>query len=181
MALSITKLAEANREAGLKEAEVLREKNAAANSKSTEILMQEAALALLARAPEILRELVKPADKIKEIKVLQMGGSLGGGNGNGQGTGSFPLLGGALGPVAKSILEASAVLPMLKEVMSFAELEKFKDSVVNLGTGPRAPISSNPISSHNVATTAAVPPLMPKTAVPVVAPAPARTRPHTES
>ncbi len=33
-ALSITKLAEANREAGLKEAEVLRQKNAAANSKS---------------------------------------------------------------------------------------------------------------------------------------------------
>ena len=178
-ALSITKLAEANREAGLKEAEVLREKNAAANSKSTEILMQEAALALLARAPEILRELVKPADKIKEIKVLQMGGSLGGGgNGsNGQGAGSFPLLGGALGPVAKSIFEASAVLPMLKEVMNFAEFEKLKDSVVHLGAAaPRAPVSS-----HAVAATAAVPPLMAKPAAPVVAPAAARTRPSTES
>jgi len=178
-ALSITKLAEANREAGLKEAEVLRQKNAAANSKSTEILVQEAALKLLEHAPEILRELVKPADKIKEIKVLQMGGSLGGGNGNGhgQGAGSFPLLGGALGPVAKSIFEASAVLPMLKEVMNFAEFEKLKDTVVNLGSNaPRAPVTSSASSASS-----AVPPLPASATVPVGAPPAARARPSAES
>src|SRR4051812_18253302 len=143
-ALSITKLAEANREAGLKEAEVLREKNAAANSKSTAILLQEAALALLESAPEIFRELVKPADKIKEIKVLQMGGGFAGaaGNGGGFGAGSFPLLGGALGPVAKSIFETSAVLPVLKEVLNFADLEKLKESVVNLGAAAPSPAPS---------------------------------------
>src|SRR3954469_6169651 len=70
-ALSITKLAEANREAGLKEAEVMRQKNAAANAKSKEILLQEAVLTLVQGAPAILRELVKPAEKIGEIKVLQ--------------------------------------------------------------------------------------------------------------
>src|SRR6185295_10584253 len=78
-AVSITRLAEANREAGLKDA-------------------------------AMLRELVKPAEKIAEIKVLQFGGGMPGGaatNGNGAGNGAqFPLLGSALGPITKSIIEA---------------------------------------------------------------------------
>jgi uncharacterized membrane protein YqiK len=152
-ALSITKLAEAHREAGLKEAEVLRQKNAAANSKSTEILLQEAALALLANAPEMLREMVKPAEKIAEIKVLQVGGALGGGgggNGSSFGQGQFPLLGGALGPVAKSIFEASAVLPVLKEVMRFAEVDKFKDTLSALGASTR-PATVSPMAAPTTA------------------------------
>jgi len=64
------------------------------------------------------------------------------------------------------------VLPMLKEVMNFAEFDKLKDSVINLGSTPRAPLSSS-------VTSPAVPPLMPKT--PVAAPAAVRTRPSTES
>jgi hypothetical protein len=36
------------------------------------------------------------------------------------------LLGGALGPITKSIIEASAVLPMLKEVMRFTDADKLK-------------------------------------------------------
>ncbi len=147
-ALSITKLAEANREAGLKEAEVLRQKNAAANSKSAQILLQEAALALLENAPEIVRELVKPAEKIAEIKVLQVGGGLGNGSSgsaaSGLGSGQFPLLGGALGPVAKSIFEASAVLPVLKEVMKFADVKKLEDIVGGASTSPRAPAAGTP-------------------------------------
>jgi uncharacterized membrane protein YqiK len=135
-ALSITKLAEANREAGLKEAEVLRQKNAAANSKSKEILLQEAVMMLVQGAPAMLRELVKPAEKIAEIKVLQLGGALGasGSNGNGASAGiSLPLLGGALGPVTKSIIEASALLPMLKEVMKFTDADKLKAVMTSLG------------------------------------------------
>jgi uncharacterized membrane protein YqiK len=126
-ASSITKLAEAHREAGLKEAEVLRQKNAAANSKSRELLFQEAVLTLIQSAPDMLRELVKPAEKIAEIKVLQVGGAGGasGSNGNGAQT-QFPLLGNALGPVTKSIIEASAMLPMLKEVMRFTDADKIK-------------------------------------------------------
>src|SRR5258708_3119990 len=68
--LAITKLATANRLGGLKEAEVLREKNAAANSKSREILLQEAVLMLIQAAPALVREMVKPAERIGEIKVL---------------------------------------------------------------------------------------------------------------
>jgi flotillin len=152
-AVSITKLAEANRQAGLKEAEVLREKNAAANSKSKEILLQEAVLALLQSAPAMLRELVKPAEKIAEIKVLQLsGGALGGAGtgGNGAANGAqLPLLGGALGPVTKSIIEASAVLPMLKEVMRFADGDKLKAA---LGSFTEAPAPGAPLPA------AAVPP-----------------------
>jgi uncharacterized membrane protein YqiK len=139
-ASSITRLAEAHREAGLKESEVLRQKNAAANSKSREILIQETALALIEHAPAILRELVKPAEKIAEIKVLQVGGiggSAGAGGaaaGNGNGGGGMPLLGSALGPVARSIMETSAVLPVLKEVMRFVDADKLK-SIAQLHVG----------------------------------------------
>src|SRR5436305_1633574 len=96
-AQSITRIAEANREAGLKEAEVQRQKLAAMNSKSRELLLQETAMKLLEVAPAVVRELVKPAERIGEIKVLQLGGA----GGIGAGTGTQPgtqLLGGALGP-----------------------------------------------------------------------------------
>jgi uncharacterized membrane protein YqiK len=140
-AMSITRLAEANREAGLKEAEVLRQKNAAANSKSKEILVQEAILTLVQGAPAMLRELVKPAEKIGEIKVIQMGGAFGSGGSNGNGASSsaqLPLLGGALGPITKSIIEASAVLPMLKEVMKVADVDQLKSTFASLAE-PSAP------------------------------------------
>src|SRR4051812_10062984 len=159
-ALSITKLAEANREAGLKEAEVLRQKNAAANSKSKEILLQEAVLTLVQGAPAILRELVKPAEKIGEIKVLQFGGALGGGGSNGNGASpgmQLPLLGGALGPVTKSIIEASALLPMLKEVMKFTDADKLKTAFATLGEPSGAPPAVT-IPGQTTGAGAAVPP-----------------------
>jgi flotillin len=164
--LSITKLAEANREAGLKEAEVLRQKNAAANSKSKEILLQEAILALIQSAPAMLSELVKPAEKIAEIKVLQFGGALGGGGGagaNGNGAsagGSFPLLGGALGPVTKSIIEASALLPMLKEVMKFTDADKMKAAFASLGGETAPPPLGAPGSGATAASISPPPPVV---------------------
>jgi hypothetical protein len=104
-------------------------------------------LKLLENGPALVREFVKPAEKIAEIKVLQVGGSLGGApaahNGSGPGAGQFPLLGNALGPVARSIFEASAVLPVLKEVMRFAEVDKLRDSVTALAAeAPRAPATA---------------------------------------
>ncbi len=127
-AMSITKLAEAKREAGLKEAEVQREKIVAANSKSREVMLQEAVLAILQSAPAIVHELMKPAERISEIKVLQVGGAgMGSGATNGGGGAqSMPLLGNALGPVAKTLLEASAVMPVLREVMKFADVDALK-------------------------------------------------------
>jgi uncharacterized membrane protein YqiK len=165
-ALSITKLAEANREAGLKDAEVLRQKNAAANSKSKEILLQEAVLSLIQYAPSMLAELVKPAEKIAEIKVLQLGGALGGAgagsSGNGASVGgSFPLLGGALGPVTKSIVEASALLPMLKEIMRFTDADKLKSAFASLGgESAAAPTLGAPGSATTAAGSIPPPPIV---------------------
>ena len=73
--------------------------------------------------------------------MLQVSGGMGaatGANGNGVGNGAgMPLLGNALGPVAKSILDASAVLPVLKEVMKFADPDgTLKEKAVRLGVDP---------------------------------------------
>jgi len=137
-AMSITRLAEANREAGLKEAEVLRQKIAVANEKKRDILVQEAALNLIQNASSIIRELVKPAERIGEIKVLQVGGALGGAGGNGSNgqSNQTPLLGMALGPVAKTILEASALAPVLKEVMRFADPDVLKSAASQITAEP---------------------------------------------
>ena len=136
-AMSITKLAEANREAGLKEAEVQRQKISVANDKKRDILVQEAAMSLIQNAATIIRELVKPAERIGEIKVLQVGGNLGGGASNGQnGQSQTPLLGMALGPVAKTILEASALAPVLKEVMRFADVDTLKAAASQITAQP---------------------------------------------
>ncbi|HWT85672.1 MAG TPA: flotillin domain-containing protein [Myxococcales bacterium] len=124
-AQSITRLAEANREAGLKEAEVQREKLAAANSKSRELFLQETALRLLEVAPSLVRELVKPAERISEIKVLQLGGG-----GNGAGTQpQLPLLGNALGPMMQTILQSSVMMPAMKELMKFVDMNAVAGAV----------------------------------------------------
>jgi flotillin len=124
---SITRLAEANREAGLKEADVQREKLSAANSKSRELLIQETVLKLLEVAPSVVRELVKPAERISEIKVLQLGG-MGGGTGSGQ-SAQLPMLGGALGPMMQTILQSSVMMPAFKEMMKFVDLNGVTDAV----------------------------------------------------
>jgi uncharacterized membrane protein YqiK len=150
-AMSITKLAEAKRAAGLKEAEVLREKIAAQNAKTREIMLQETVMALVESAPAIVRELVKPAEKIAEIKVLQVGGASGfgggpaGGNGGG---GGMPLLGNALGPVAKTILEASAMMPVLKEVMKFADADAIRAAIAGSGNGAISVRPASPTTSR---------------------------------
>jgi len=124
-AQSITRLAEAHREAGLKEAEVQREKLAAANSKSRELFLQETALRLLEVAPSLVRELVKPAERIGEIKVLQLGGG-----GNGAGTQpQLPLLGNALGPMMQTILQSSVMMPAMKELMKFVDMNAVAGAV----------------------------------------------------
>jgi uncharacterized membrane protein YqiK len=118
-AQSITRLAEANREAGLKEAEVQRERLAAAYSKSRELILQETALRLLEVAPAVVRELVKPAERIGEIKVLQLGGTA---TGAANGQAQQPLLGGALGPMMQTILQTSVMMPAIRELLKSVDL-----------------------------------------------------------
>jgi uncharacterized membrane protein YqiK len=130
-AASITRLAEAHREAGMKEAEVTRQKIDAANAKSPAILFTETIQKALEVAPAVIREMVKPAEHISELKVLQIGGGFGAaqGNSSNQNGAQVPLLGNALGPIAKSIFEASAMMPVLKEVMSFANQNGMGDKL----------------------------------------------------
>jgi hypothetical protein len=79
---------------------------------------------LLEVAPAIVKELVKPAERIGEIKVLQLGGA-GGPAGTGTQPGmQAPLLGNALGPMMQTILQTSVLMPALKEMMRFVDTEK---------------------------------------------------------
>ena len=131
---AITKLAEARREAGLKEAEVERQKVAAANAKTPEILLAEAFQALVARGPELMRELVKPAEKISEFKILHMGGGGDGGNGK------PGALGSAMSPIARTLLEASAMMPLLQSVMKGADGDGIARALAKAAPGFAKPI-----------------------------------------
>lgn len=137
-AISITKLAEARREAGLKDAEVQRQQADAANAKSRDVLVAEAVARVVEKAPEIVRELMKPAEKITDIKVLQLGGMGGGAAANGEGG---QALGSALGPVAKTIVEASAVMPIMRELLKFADTPEVRETIAQAVPAVKAAIT----------------------------------------
>jgi len=86
---------------------------------------------------------VRPAERIGEIKVLQVAGlgGLGANGGGGNGDGAH-VLGTTLGPVAKTILEASAVMPLAKELLAFADLEKVRSAVAKVLPDAPAPAAS---------------------------------------
>jgi hypothetical protein len=76
--------------------------------------------------PDVTRELMTPAKSISEIKVLQLqglGGS-GGANGDANGSGASPF--GVASPVLKTILEAGAAYPLLREMMQFSQVDTGK-------------------------------------------------------
>ena len=81
----------------------------AKNSADQRILNNEALLKLIQSLPEVTGELMKPAEQIESIRILDLGGN-GGGNG---------ASGGNVGKIFGSILQAGAALPMLKEVLNF--------------------------------------------------------------
>ena len=86
-------------------------------SLALKFVLRDVAFRAIDRMPEVARELMEPAKAIREIKVLQTGGFAGGGNG-----GSQPMLG-VMSPVLKSILEAGAAYPLLRELMQFAKAD----------------------------------------------------------
>jgi flotillin-like protein len=84
-------------------------------------------------APSLVRELVKPAERIGEIKVLQLGGV-----GNGGGTQPhLPLLGNALGPMMQTILQSSVMIPAMKELMKFVDMNAVAGAVSQAVRGSR--------------------------------------------
>ena len=85
----------------------------AKNTADQRILNNEALLKLIQSLPEVTGQLMKPAEQIESIRILDLGGS---GAGNG-------ATGGSMGKIFRSILETGAVLPMLKEVLNFGGID----------------------------------------------------------
>ena len=85
----------------------------AKNSADQRILNNEALLQLIQSLPEVTGELMKPAEQIESIRILDLGG-------NGAGNGAS---GGNVGKIFGSILQAGAALPMLKEVLNFGGVD----------------------------------------------------------
>jgi len=80
------------------------------------VLLKEGLVDLAQVFPEIVREAMKPAEKISDIKVLNIGG-LGGEGGNG---------GFGANKVVNAFLQAGAALPMFKEMLRFADVDSKK-------------------------------------------------------
>ncbi len=85
----------------------------AKNTADQRILNNEALLKLIQSLPEVTGELMKPAEQIESIRILDLGG-------NGAGNGAS---GGNVGKIFGSILQAGAALPMLKEVLNFGGID----------------------------------------------------------
>jgi len=111
------------------EAEGTRQLNEAANVLTPESRKSEMRLRLIDRLEAIIRESVKPMEKIEGIKILQVDGFGGGGRG-----GDAPNGGGIADSVVNSALRYRAQAPLidslLKEIgISGSELEKMTDLV----------------------------------------------------
>jgi uncharacterized membrane protein YqiK len=102
---------------GEAEAEARRKMVEAENTLALKFVLRDVVFRAIDRMPEVARELMEPAKAIREIKVLQTGGGFAGNGASGQ-----PMLG-AMSPVLKSILEAGAAYPLMRELMQFAKAD----------------------------------------------------------
>ncbi len=116
---AIVTMARATAQRGVADAEARRKLVEAENTLALKFVLRDVVLHAIDRAPEVARELMAPAKAIREIRVLQTGG-LGGG-----GTAGAPALG-AMSPILKSVLEAGAAYPLLRELMQFAGADGLK-------------------------------------------------------
>ncbi|HLM73209.1 MAG TPA: flotillin domain-containing protein, partial [Polyangiaceae bacterium] len=125
-AAAITKMAEAAQRKGEAEAEAKRRLVEAENAVSTKFLLRDVAMKALDVLPAVTAELMSPAKAISEIKVLQLQGTAmnGGSNGDGANGHSGPF--GAALPILKTIMEAGAAYPLLREMMAFTQTDTEK-------------------------------------------------------
>lgn len=84
---------------------------AAKNQADSKVLVSDAILALVESLPEITTELMKPAERIESIRVLDLGN---GGNGNGSN---------GMNRILSSIVNAGAAVPLFKEIVGFSGLD----------------------------------------------------------
>ena len=120
------KLAEALEKEGEAKANARRLMVEAENAVDNRILILRAVEKGIDRAPEVVREFVKSAEAIGEMKVLQINGL----NGSGEGEGGFGEFNSTpLGMGLTALLQAAAVAPVAKGLMSHAGIST--DEVVN--------------------------------------------------
>jgi flotillin len=124
-ATAIKALAEATLARGAAEAEAKRRLVEAENTVATKFLLRDVALKALDVLPEVTRELMMPAKAISEVKVLQFQGMGPGSGANGDGNGHNGAFGVA-SPLLKTILEAGAAYPMLRELLAFSQVDTGK-------------------------------------------------------
>ena len=98
---------------------------AAKNQAESKVLVSDAILALVESLPEVTNELMKPAERIESIRVLDLGG---GANGNGSN---------GMNRILSSIVNAGAAVPLLKEIVGFSGLdtEKIAQTVRDYASG----------------------------------------------
>ena len=87
----------------------------AKNQAEPQVLVSDAVLALVDSLPQVTGELMKPAERIESIRVLDLGGN-GASNGN-------P---GGMNRILSSIVNAGAAMPLLKELVNFSGLDTAK-------------------------------------------------------
>ena len=87
---------------------------AAKNQADPKVLVSDAILALVESLPEVTTELMKPAEHIESIRVLDLGN---GGNGNGSNS---------MNRILSSIMNAGAAVPLFKEIVGFSGLDTEK-------------------------------------------------------
>ena len=98
---------------------------AAKNQADSKVLVSDAILALVESLPEITNELMKPAERIESIRVLDLGN---GNNGNGSN---------GMNRILSSIVNAGAALPLFKEIVGFSgmDTEKIARTVRDYASG----------------------------------------------
>lgn len=120
-ALAIERLAKANLAQAQAVAEGEQKLIEARNATKNEIIIQDALSSLADKMPAIVAELMKPAEKISEMRVLNISGM---GGSSSEGGASSPV-----GGILKSFLEAGAALPMFKEMLRMANVDPEKTPV----------------------------------------------------
>ena len=85
------------------------------NQAEPQVLVSDAVLALVEALPQVTNELMKPAERIESIRVLDLGGNSGG-NGNS----------GGMNRILGSIINAGAAMPLLKELVNFSGFDTAK-------------------------------------------------------
>jgi len=120
-AQAIERLAEANLKQSEASAEGERRLIQARNEISAELLHQEVLLKLIQTSPELMEALMIPAEKISEIKVLNVNGINGSSNEKNIATG-----------IIDTLLKTGAALPVLKQLVQFGEVNDLVEKVPGL-------------------------------------------------